>query len=125
MRFLSFLLILTTLAGCATTEGGNAADLQTGTFRGRWWDYYERGRTQLDAGNYAAAEEDLRRVQVLGGPAVVLVRPRGADHPVRTVELVVGGVELGARVAERRASTRGACRVGASTTSRSSRTSSC
>jgi len=59
MRFLSLLLILATFAGCATTEGGGDADLQTGTFRGRWWDYYERGRTQLDAGNYAAAEEDL------------------------------------------------------------------
>lgn len=59
MRFLSPLILLGMLAGCATVDGGAAGDLQTGTFRGRWWDYYERGRTHLDAGRFAEAEEDL------------------------------------------------------------------
>lgn len=61
MRRVSLLLLLAALAGCASTPGPEAeatADL-SGTFRGRWWNYYERGRLLLDTGHYAEAEADL------------------------------------------------------------------
>lgn len=32
-----------------------------GTFRGRWWNYYERGRSFADGGFWLEAEHDLRR----------------------------------------------------------------
>lgn len=64
------------MTGCATSsddqskyirdgvqygERGKTADgKRQGNFRGRWWNYYERGRSYLDGQYYAEAEEDLR-----------------------------------------------------------------
>ncbi|HIA46546.1 MAG TPA: tetratricopeptide repeat protein [Candidatus Hydrogenedentes bacterium] len=63
------------VAGCATSkdqskymrdgvqygqEGKTAEGKKQGSFRGRWWNYYVRGRSYLDGQFYAEAEEDLR-----------------------------------------------------------------
>ena len=64
------LVILLLLAGCAATSGpdrsrytrdGQVYGVVDGTFRGRWWNHYERGRSFLDGGFYAEAEADLRK----------------------------------------------------------------
>ncbi len=66
--FVVLALIATTmLSGCSTLgpekEASVSSDAQhraaTGTFRGRWWNYYERGRSFLDAGSYDQAVSDL------------------------------------------------------------------
>ncbi|MFA6243310.1 MAG: hypothetical protein WC655_20395 [Candidatus Hydrogenedentales bacterium] len=54
--------------GCATTsidkaryeKDGVQYGTTKGTFRGRWWNYYERGRSFQDGGFFAEAEADLR-----------------------------------------------------------------
>lgn len=55
------------LTGCASTSvdkqqytknGVTYGDV--GPFRGRWWNYYERGRSYLDGEYFAEAEADLR-----------------------------------------------------------------
>ncbi len=57
------------IPGCATRDAGKQAyfkdGVQYGTtgdraFRGRWWNYYERGRSFLDGGFLAEAERDFR-----------------------------------------------------------------
>lgn len=57
----------TVLTGCASTsvdkekytkDGVTYGDV--GPFRGRWWNYYERGRSYLDGEYFAEAEDDLR-----------------------------------------------------------------
>jgi hypothetical protein len=58
------LLLIVLLAGCASTPGayvrdGVAYGTTEGPFRGRWWSYYERGRSFLDGGFYAEAERDF------------------------------------------------------------------
>ncbi|MBI2422690.1 MAG: hypothetical protein HYV27_07660 [Candidatus Hydrogenedentes bacterium] len=62
------LLVLAGLfaAGCAATpatfeRGGVAYGVTEGPFRGRWWNYYERGRSFLDGGFFVEAEQDLGR----------------------------------------------------------------
>lgn len=55
---------LLVLAGCATVptvyeRAGMAYGVTEGPFRGRWWNYYERGRSFLDGGFYAEAKQDL------------------------------------------------------------------
>lgn len=59
---ISVLLLLT--AGCAFTptayhRDGVAYGVTEGPFRGRWWNYYERGRSFLDGGFYEEARQDL------------------------------------------------------------------
>ncbi|MBX7257663.1 MAG: hypothetical protein K1Y02_14985 [Candidatus Hydrogenedentes bacterium] len=70
--------ILTFAIGCATT-GGDRAQYQKdgvqygvtkGAFRGRWWNYYERGRSFQDGGFFREAEQDLQTA----------VRQRGRDQ---------------------------------------------
>jgi hypothetical protein len=45
----------------AYVRDGQAFGVVDGTFRGRWWNHYERGRSFLDGGFYAEAEADLRK----------------------------------------------------------------
>jgi hypothetical protein len=59
--------VLLTLAGCVSqgpdtryTRDGKAYGVTGGTFRGRWWNYYERGRSFGDGGFWAEAERDFR-----------------------------------------------------------------
>lgn len=54
------------LAGCGTTPGpeayqrdGRQYGVTEGTFRGRWWNHYERGRSFLDGGFLDEAVSDL------------------------------------------------------------------
>lgn len=55
-------------SGCATSTGGASAytrdgaayGVTKGTFRGRWWNYYERGRSFQDGSFFAESEVDLR-----------------------------------------------------------------
>lgn len=63
MRRWGFLLLLV-LAGCATPQAEYVRDdtkygVTEGPFRGRWWNYYERGRSFLDGGFYTEAREDF------------------------------------------------------------------
>jgi hypothetical protein len=53
-------------AGCGTvptppvlSRDGQEFGVTDGTFRGRWWNHYERGRSYLDGGFYEEAEADL------------------------------------------------------------------
>lgn len=56
-------------SGCAITgrgpeeyrRDGVQYGVTAGTFRGRWWNYYERGRSFQDGGFYAEAERDFRK----------------------------------------------------------------
>lgn len=66
--FMVFALIAATaLSGCSSLDSGQKVDVSKdttkgvvkGTFRGRWWNYYERGRSFLDAGSYDKAVSDL------------------------------------------------------------------
>lgn len=66
-RDLALLLAAIALAGCGTVPGpapqsrdGETYGIVDGTFRGRWWNHYERGRSFLDGGFYAEAMDDLR-----------------------------------------------------------------
>jgi hypothetical protein len=67
--------VVIVVAGCATSkdqsqyirdgvqygqQGKTADGKKQGSFRGRWWNYYVRGRSYLDGQFYAEAEEDLR-----------------------------------------------------------------
>lgn len=58
------LLIALAASGCATDTArfekeGVAYGVTEGPFRGRWWSYYERGRSFLDGGFYAEAQRDF------------------------------------------------------------------
>lgn len=75
-RTAMILLTAALVAGCATTKtdqsqymrdgvqygqhGKTAEGKKQGTFRGRWWSYYVRGRSYLDGQFYAEAESDMR-----------------------------------------------------------------
>ena len=61
-------LMLLLFAGCATVPGRGPDTLERdgqeygaveGTFRGRWWNYYERGRSFLDGGFVDEATADM------------------------------------------------------------------
>lgn len=58
------LLLLLALAGCASNsprfeKDGEEYGVTEGPFRGRWWSYYERGRSFLDGGYFAEAQKDF------------------------------------------------------------------
>jgi hypothetical protein len=61
-------LVALFLEGCASFRVHQAAyerdgvpyGVTQGTFRGRWWNYYERGRSFLDGGFYEEAVNDFR-----------------------------------------------------------------
>ena len=64
MRKRAFLLIALAASGCATDTArfekeGVAYGVTEGSFRGRWWSYYERGRSFLDGGFYTEAQRDF------------------------------------------------------------------
>ncbi|GMW01743.1 MAG: hypothetical protein AMXMBFR84_28800 [Candidatus Hydrogenedentota bacterium] len=68
-RYILLSLAVGVLTGCATTSLGiQGRDMSQypevnyeGPFRGRWWNYYERGRAFADSGKYwVEAEEDFR-----------------------------------------------------------------
>lgn len=77
-RAVAWAALVLMVAGCATeridrskyVRDGVQYGVTEGTFRGRWWNYYERGRSFLDGGFYAEAERDL----------TVAVRARGRDQ---------------------------------------------
>jgi hypothetical protein len=62
------IVALLLVAGCTTlsptpeayTRDGVTYGATEGTFRGRWWNYYERGRSFADGGFWAEAEADFR-----------------------------------------------------------------
>ena len=63
------LVVAAALTGCASLDldsgqkpcvsNGVTYGVTKGTFRGRWWNYYERGRSFLDGGFYDQAARDL------------------------------------------------------------------
>lgn len=61
-------LLVALSSGCAITgrgpeeyrRDGVQYGVTEGNFRGRWWNYYERGRSYQDGGFYAEAERDFR-----------------------------------------------------------------
>ena len=63
------LAVAAALTGCASLDldsgqkpcvsNGVTYGVTKGTFRGRWWNYYERGRSFLDGGFYDEAARDL------------------------------------------------------------------
>lgn len=62
-------ILLLCLAGCSSFPGsapqvyvhdGQHYGVVHGTFRGRWWNHYERGRSYLDGGYYAEADSDFQ-----------------------------------------------------------------
>jgi hypothetical protein len=60
----ALLLLALAAAGCATDtarieKDGVAYGVTEGPFRGRWWNYYERGRSFLDGGYFAEAQKDF------------------------------------------------------------------
>ncbi|MBI5092722.1 MAG: hypothetical protein HZB26_09815 [Candidatus Hydrogenedentes bacterium] len=63
-RLIVVALACGTLAGCATQGGidkdGKRYGVTEGTFRGRWWSYYERGSSYNAGEFYQQAEADLR-----------------------------------------------------------------
>ena len=64
MRKRALLLLLLVAAGCASNtprfeKDGVAYGVTEGPFRGRWWSYYERGRSFLDGGYFAEAQKDF------------------------------------------------------------------
>lgn len=64
MRRWSLLFIVALAAGCTTSapvyeHDGVRYGVTEGPFRGRWWNYYERGRSFLDGGFYAEARRDF------------------------------------------------------------------
>ncbi len=64
MRKRVLLLLALAASGCATDTArfekeGVAYGVTEGPFRGRWWSYYERGRSFLDGGFYAEAQRDF------------------------------------------------------------------
>ena len=68
MRHSGALAIILLMAGCASMPGNGPAPKErngeefgvvSGTFRGRWWNHYERGRSYLDGGFYAEARSDF------------------------------------------------------------------
>jgi len=62
------LLAVVMLGGCITSQIDRAQYIKNGTqygvtkgrFRGRWWNYYERGRSFADGEFWAEAEKDFR-----------------------------------------------------------------
>lgn len=60
------LILVLLLAGCATNQSAYVREgvqygVTEGPFRGRWWSYYERGRSFLDGGFYEEARRDFER----------------------------------------------------------------
>ncbi len=63
-------LVLASLAGCAITENVYVKDGETygtidGAFRGRWYNYYERGVSYLDGAYFGEAIADFERALAL------------------------------------------------------------
>lgn len=58
LRIIAVVIILATIAGCAQQRGPRSDD-HYGTFRGRWWNYYDRGVWHLANQRYADAKEDF------------------------------------------------------------------
>lgn len=70
MRYSALLLLIAVLAGCASTPGARTSGdeefgVVSGTFRGRWWNHYERGRSFLDGGFLKEASADLETALAL------------------------------------------------------------
>jgi len=69
MAFLLSAGLLSLFFGCVTGKGGEDQyrvggvqyGVTEGRFRGRWWNYYERGRSYNEGGFYAEAERDLKQ----------------------------------------------------------------
>ncbi len=66
-RLRSVCLVLALLTACVAkhdaepyARDGVRYGVTEGRFRGRWWNYYERGRSFLEGGFYNEAESDLR-----------------------------------------------------------------
>lgn len=64
MRKVAVCIGLLLIAACVSQEGvvrdGETYGVTKGTFRGRWWSYYERGGSYLAGGFYEEAESDFR-----------------------------------------------------------------
>ena len=68
---LALLLILLFVTGCTTTGGGKEQYVKNGVqygttkgrFRGRWWNFYERGRSFSDGAFWKEAEKDFLAAQ--------------------------------------------------------------
>lgn len=56
--------VLIVVAGCGTAPSTGTPASDSGTFRGRWWHYYERALSQADSGRLTEAKADLQ--QALG-----------------------------------------------------------
>lgn len=62
----ALVLLVLAAAGCASNtprfeKDGVAYGVTEGPFRGRWWSYYERGRSFLDGGYFAEAQKDFEQ----------------------------------------------------------------
>lgn len=57
-RFIALFLIVTLLAPPVTISAFAAED--SGTWRGKWWNYYERGMSRGEKGEWDSAIEDMR-----------------------------------------------------------------
>ncbi|MBI4558153.1 MAG: tetratricopeptide repeat protein [Candidatus Hydrogenedentes bacterium] len=81
-RWRLYVILVAVLAGCATGKQDSSKyskDAVTygsteGLFRGRWWNYYERGRSFQDGEFWKEAEQDFRTA--LGGRARDQLWPR-------------------------------------------------
>lgn len=60
-----FMAAAVVMAACATQDGvvkdGTRYGVTDGTFRGRWWSYYERGASYLEGGHYDKAAADFQQ----------------------------------------------------------------
>jgi hypothetical protein len=74
MRRSAAIFMLVGLAGCATSPSGGPGAVSRdgeqfgvvdGTFRGRWWNHYERGRSYLDGGFQTEAAADFQTALAL------------------------------------------------------------
>lgn len=59
LRLIAALIVVATIAGCAGQAGRTSDDY--GAFRGRWWNYYDRGVWHLANQRYAEAKDDFDR----------------------------------------------------------------
>lgn len=73
------------MPACISTSGPDAKyerdgiqyGATSGTFRGRWWNYYERGRSFLEGGFYEEAIADLEQAQGFRGKDQLWARTYG------------------------------------------------
>src|SRR5512135_2425415 len=60
LRMLRIFVIVLTVAATAV-PGLLSAEESSGTWRGKWWNYYERGVSRSDDGDWEAARSDFSR----------------------------------------------------------------